>query len=175
MSELANNNAAGGAGASGRTLALCDIENLLVCRPADAFEPDYVHAVSHFAAAAGLERTDHVVVGIGPRPNGVFGARDAWPSAVIRVRPGADGADRALTDELWDLEAVQRSHTKVVIGSGDHHFVPAVSTLNELGIHTTVVSWPDRLSRELRAAAREIRLLSDQPSCSGVGSRLIAA
>ncbi len=149
---------------SDRLLALVDIENLLRCRPSTAEERDFEHAIARLAAAAGLTASDKMVVGSAPRSSAVFGVRHAWPTALVRVRSGLDGADMALSDELRDLSKLAKRHGTVVIGSGDHHFVPFVNQLEAAGIHTVVVSWPQNLSRELRRAAGEVIYLTDVPS-----------
>lgn len=149
---------------SRRTLAVLDVENLLGVSPARADEQDYQHAVHRFAAAAGIGRTDHLVVASAPRGAAAFGVRAAWPPAVMHTRSGIDGADIALGRTLADLDTILRCNDKVIIGSGDHYFTEAVIALRSKGVPTIVVSWPDRLSRQLREAAPETRLLTDQPS-----------
>ena len=144
-----------------RTLVLCDVDNLLPCEPKLAVEADYEHTVTRFVAEVDLRQTDQVVVGVSSRPTAAFGVRRAWPCSVLRVRRGLDGADQALTDEVIDLRDVARRHDTVVIGSGDHYFVPTVVALNEVGIRTVVVSRPECLSRELASVAQEVRLLTD--------------
>src|SRR5262245_13040325 len=92
------------AGLRRRTVAPVDVENLLSRDPASADEADFEWAIYRFAAAADLQVSDLVVVAMGTGGSGAFGVRQAWPTALVRVRRGVDGADQALTDELWDLD-----------------------------------------------------------------------
>lgn len=147
-----------------RTLALLDVENLLERGPEGVPGCAYAAAVELAAATAGLTADAHVVMGFGHNPTGVFGARTAWPTAAIRCRRGRDGGELALLGHASDLHTVARSYHTVVIGSGDHEFVPYVDALNSIGIHTMVVSWRSHLNKRLRLAAAEVRLLRTERS-----------
>ncbi len=147
--------------AADRTLAVLDVENLLPESPAFAAETDYRDAVDQVIRMVGIDGRDQVAIGTGSNPDAAFGARSAWPTAAIRSRRGPDGAERALDQAFFDVDAIARGFDRVVIGSGDGYFCDLVGDLNRFGIHTLVVTWEAKLSRRLRIAAKEIRLLDD--------------
>jgi hypothetical protein len=92
----------------------------------------------------------------------------AWPSTTRRlVRSGADGADLALLDVI-DSERLHLRFDGVVIGSGDGIFALAASRLQRLGCPVTVVSRRDGLSRRLRLAVRDVRLIDDPLAAAGL-------
>ncbi len=145
-----------------RTLALLDVENLLCGEPADATADDYRFALAETAALAGLKGTDCVVLAAGSgNDTGVFACLHTWRGAAMRCRSGEDGADRALTEHIADMAAVARGYQRVVIGSGDHHFVACVRQMQDVGLRTTVVSRRRKLSRELQRVAEQVLLLPD--------------
>ena len=157
-----------------RTLALLDVENLLPGEPADADDVDYQHALADTAALAELSSTDSAVLAVGSgNDTGVFACLRTWPGAAVRCRRGEDGADRALTEHIADMAAVARGYQRVVIGSGDHHFIACVRALRDLGLRITVVSRRNKLSGELRRAADQVLLLPDH--VEPVSARRIAA
>ncbi len=134
-----------------RTLALCDIENLCLVAPDRA---------SVEQLAAGLSSTDHVVVASHPNGRSVFAASSVFPGALLRVRHGVDGADTALQDEISDTRFTASRFDRVMIASGDGVFTESVVALNEAGGHTVVIAWPHKLSRRLRLATSEVRILT---------------
>lgn len=157
-----------------RTLALFDVENLLPDGPAEATTADYQHALAATAALVGLTCDDSAVLAVGSgNDTGLFACVGTWPGAAVRCRGGEDGADRALTEHVADLAAVARGYRRVVIGSGDHHFVACVRSLRTLGIRTTVVSRRSKLSRDLHRAADQVLLLPD-PVDTVLAQRLAA-
>lgn len=83
-----------------------------------------------------------------------------FPSALRLWRSGPDGADLALIDQMLDLR-VMRRFGRVTLCSGDGIFADSVAALASAGIHTTVVSWADRLSRRLHLAAHRIVMLAN--------------
>lgn len=156
-----------------RTLALLDVENLLLGDPATADADDYQHALAATAALAGLTASDSAVLAVGSGNDiGLFACLRTWPGAAVRSRGGEDGADRALTEHVADLAAVARGYEHVVIGSGDHHFIACVRSLRALGLRTTVVARGDKLSHQLRRAADRVLLL---PSADMGSARTVAA
>lgn len=147
-------------GDGGRTLALLDVENLLPGDPAEADADDYRHALAEAAAVAELTTTDSTVLAVGSgNDTGLFACVGTWPGAAVRCRGGLDGADRALTEHVADVDAVARSYDQVVIGSGDHHFIACVRRLRASGVRTTVVARADKLSGQLRRVADRVLLL----------------
>lgn len=146
-----------------RTLALLDVENLLYTDPRGAITADYRHAILHAAAVADLDSDSMVVVGLGAENAvGAFAVKEAWPPAALRCQAGTDGGELSLLDYASDLRAVTRSYSRVIIGSGDGEFTDFAADLGRLGVQTTVVSWRYKLSRRLRMAATQVRLLDTQ-------------
>jgi len=146
-----------------RTLALLDVENLLYTEPRGAIDADYRQAILHTAAVADLDRSSIVVLGLGARNTaGVFASKATWPPAALRCEAGKDGGELSLLHYANDLHAIARSYSRVVIGSGDGEFTDFAAGLGCLGVQTTVVSWRCKLSRRLRMAAGEVRLLDTQ-------------
>jgi hypothetical protein len=86
----------------------------------------------------------------------------SWPDARRLVRSGANGADLALLHAI-ETEDVPGRFTRVVIGSGDGIFAEACARLQAVGCELTVVSRARSLSRALRFAVRDVRLLDDSP------------
>lgn len=159
---------------STRTLALLDVENLLPGGPTGATTSSYVDAVQRAADLAGLPPDAAVALGVGSRNiTGVFASKSAWTGAAVRCRAGRDGAELALLRHGSDLDAIERSYDRVVIGSGDGMFTTYVESLNLRGVHTVVVAWPNQLSKRLRMAAAETRLLTLTSSVEH--SQLLAA
>jgi hypothetical protein len=78
-----------------------------------------------------------------------------FPSALQRWRSGPDGADDALIEEMTDLRVMAR-YDRVILCSGDGKFVPYVAALTRLGVHVTVISRPECLSKRLRLVAQSV-------------------
>lgn len=152
-------------GAAPRMIHLVDAENLIgspkfsvahareIRRAYAAIAPSgavdmTVLATSHFAAAK---------------------AWIAWPAATRRlVRSGADGADLALL-EVIGSESLHLRFDRVVIGSGDGIFALAASRLQQLGCPVTIISRRGGLSRQLRLAVRDVRLIDGSLAAAALG------
>jgi hypothetical protein len=127
-----------------RTLHLVDIENLC----AGVVTDSTVRAAwARFLLAAQVAPGDHVVVGSGPRA-----ALTAWfalPGSVRRVLGrGATGGEDALIDSV-NAEDVALRYDRVVVGSGDHRFVPLVRRLRLLGVRVHLAAPAACTSRSL--------------------------
>lgn len=81
-----------------------------------------------------------------------------WNCARYVPGRGIDGADNALI-EVLRAEPVATRSSRVLLFSGDHAFTRTVADLSAKNIHTTVVSRPQSISRELAAAADQLCLL----------------
>lgn len=93
----------------------------------------------------------------------------AWPACARRlVRSGPDGADLELL-RVINEEDIAARYDHVVIGSGDGIFAFPAARLQSAGCTVTVVSRGDSLSRELRLAVRDTRLLDDPAVAYAVG------
>ena len=99
----------------------------------------------------GVRDDDHVIIGVNPKAQ--MDAVDAFPGSRIVGRPGPDGADLALLKELEDIDWIVSRFDRVVIGSGDHIFVPIVAKLRQRGIVVVVVGLKGHVSAELARVA----------------------
>lgn len=138
-----------------RTLHLLDPENLLGHgQPTQAdvarLRADYME---HVTVAPG----DLVVLAASGANSGLAMGL-AWPSARLRWMPGTDGADNCLLDVIAE-EDIAKRFSRVVIGSGDHAFAPAVTELATSGVTVTVVTGLGQVAADLYCAAhRHIKL-----------------
>lgn len=85
-----------------------------------------------------------------------------WPDARREMRSGPDGAELRLAEIIADEHLSQRFE-RVYVASGDHLLAKPLASLASLGAHTTVVSWHDSLSAELRLAAHHTIYLDTLP------------
>lgn len=134
----------------GRRVHLVDIENL--AGGSDADDATVARAFDAYAAAAGVRRRDHVIVGCGPAL-----ARRAFfvcpPGARLVVGRGRNGADRALSDAISPIGGAVTRYHGIVVGSGDQHFA---STARRFALaHRSV---------EVVARRGTISVLLDRPS-----------
>ncbi|WP_114201989.1 NYN domain-containing protein [Janibacter anophelis] len=118
-----------------------------------------------------IEIGEHDLVVIGSGHIGLFDVHDSWPSARVRVRSGADGADLELLDVLT-CEDLAARFDEVVLVSGDAIFVEAVTNLQRRGCRVVVAAWAQGLAARLRLAASETRLLD---GWHGLGPQVGAA
>jgi len=139
-----------------RSLVLCDVENLSEVPPPLGTQTDYEDALWMLADLVQVQPTDHVVVASHPNPRGAFAARAVFPGCLLKVGHGPDGADNMLLSQLQDPDWIAGRYERVVIGSGDGAFTPAVAALEDRGISTVVVSHKDRCSRQLSATTRRV-------------------
>ena len=104
---------------------------------------------------------DHVV--IGTNPNNLLPSSGAFPGCRFVAEHGPDGADKALLKVLEDIDWVAHRFDRVVIGSGDHCFVPVVVRLGRRGILVAVVAQERCISGDLARAATVTLRLRDFP------------
>ena len=147
--------------ASPRTVHLIDVENLVGSAFLD--EEAVSETARRYAAAAGLVPGDQVVVATSR-----FNARNTWFSwgmgARRLTRSGENGADLALLGVI-ETERLAERFGRVVIGSGDGIFAEAAARLLADGTAVTVISRPESISRRLRMAVGDVRLIeSDAPA-----------
>jgi hypothetical protein len=143
---------------TGRAVHLVDVENLLgTCRPTTAA---VAALVSDYVTVARVAMADLVIVACSHIT--FLGVAWAWsPSARLLVRSGPDGADLALI-EVITAEGLPGRFDRVVVGSGDGVFAEHLASIQAYGLHATVVSRPESLSRRLRLAVGDIRFLPRQ-------------
>jgi hypothetical protein len=138
-------------GGLGRRLVLVDVENLLGRRYIT--RAGAVWAAVKVREVLDLRATDQAVVGTSHQAN-LVAAAIGWRDARHVFEVGPDGAERALIAVL--KENVADRFTEVVVVSGDHIFAEPLAILATLGVPTTVVAQPARLSKRLRMAAQRI-------------------
>ena len=140
----------------GRRLVVVDIEN--VAGGAVLTEAMAEWARNVVVSALAVVEGEQVV--IGTSHIGLFHAASVWPSARVKARSGADGADLELLDVLT-AEHIEERFDEVVLVSGDGIFADAVARLGGAGVTVTVASWTDSLSARLRLAAGRTVYLND--------------
>jgi hypothetical protein len=126
-----------------RTLHLVDIENLLGGPQATAGEVD--RAFEQYLALAAWQPGD--IVNVAANPN--LALEFIWNPPVecsMHTAHGTDGADIALLAHAAP-EFVQRRAGRLVIGSGDHAFIPRALAARALGVGVLVVARPDGICR----------------------------
>ncbi|MCF4123347.1 hypothetical protein L1785_20475 [Antribacter sp. KLBMP9083] len=136
--------------ATGRTLHVVDVENLLgtgaLTSDAVRYARQVVTRVVPFA------ETDATVVGVSSSQ--AMLALSTWHPALRVAHLGHDGADLALLDALSDDRVARFS--AVTICSGDGIFADRIAAIAAQGIRTTVVAPSGCLSHRLRLAAHTV-------------------
>jgi hypothetical protein len=145
----------------GRALHLVDVENLM--RGPRQPVAEMSESASGYRHLAPVNGGDHVIVAV--NPSLAVDASRVWPGARLLVGFGPHGADLQLLAVVANPEWIAARFDRVVVGSGDGIFAPAVVELRRLGIAVGVISQYDRLSRHLRRSATFVRLLRS-PSVS---------
>ncbi|SDH28409.1 NYN domain-containing protein [Sinosporangium album] len=135
----------------GRAIHLLDIENLT---GSGCPTTESVHEVmALYARHIAIGPMDHFIAAVSH--HSLIAAGIALRGMRLLARSGRDGADRALV-ETARHDRIDLRFERVVIGSGDHYFTGLATWLRGRGIHVTVLSHPNRLSRQLRAAALDV-------------------
>ncbi len=139
----------------GRRLVAIDLENLVGGSYAST---DLVRAgVDEVRALVGMNSHDVWVWACGPT---LFKSAMSVLDTRVSVRPGLDGADELLCEEL-DPGVVPGRFTSVVLGSGDGRaFVAPVRHLAAAGVPTDLIGRARSTSHDLRAASRSFTPLS---------------
>lgn len=148
----------------GRRLVAVDIENVVGGACLVRTQAEWVRRT--VSEVIGFRTFDQIVVGTSHI--GLIEVGDGWPHIRYVVRSGQDGADLALLDVFTENIAMRFS--EVVLVSGDGIFTEMVSDLAAQGVHCTVVSHEEGLSRRLRLAATEVRFFPGRPPTSPSGS-----
>jgi len=139
-----------------RTLHLVDLENLMG-GPFQSVEAMH-YASDWYRHTAPVRPADHVIVAVNPKLAVV--ARSEWPRILMRVAKGPDGADLALIKELQDPSWVASHYGRVMVGSGDGIFAPAIEAMRAHGITVGVLARERQVSRALRRSANFVTLFS---------------
>lgn len=141
-----------------RKLILVDIENVIggACLKRD--EADWARWL--ISNVVEINPLDHVV--LGTSHVGLVDVGDAWPHVRYVAQSGKDGADLALLEVL--NEDIADRFGEIVLVSGDHIFANTIARLRAQGVHCTVVSHREHLSRQLQLTASEVRFLTVAPA-----------
>lgn len=151
-----------------RTLHLADLDNLV----GGPWNPHRVPTtMANFLAAAALRSGDHLVVAA-EKALAKTALFQMPREARFLIGTGPNGADLKLLDAV-PVELIARCYTALVIGSGDGCFEVLARQARDLGVHVTVVSNRDTLSRRLAAAADLVVPLS--PLVSDVSAAVAPA
>jgi len=140
---------------SGRELYLLDPESWAVT---EGHGPLRRGVGRLFEAVCAPTALDAVYVGVDPRRS--FDAKVEFPRCHLRVGDGPSGGERAVIGAV-DLAHAAGRFGGVTIGSGDHAFLAVAAEAVRRGLRVRVVSWVNRLSRDLSAAAHEVVLLDN--------------
>ena len=122
---------------------LIDIENL--CGGAGVSGEQARATIDQYLALARWQSGDLVVIAAHPS----LGRQIAWDPPVewrLHTAYGTDGADLALLTHAAP-EFVARRVQRLVIGSGDHAFIPRARAARDLGVGVMIVSRADALCR----------------------------
>lgn len=137
------------------TLHLIDIENLHGACPRGTIDVGRAKALlERYDSIVTVAVGDHLTVGCNPGIGLEVGL--AIGGGRLVVRGGPDGADQALIDSI-DLDHLARRYRRVVIGSGDHIFVPTVLGLLARSVPVEVVARPGGTSAALRLTGAPVR------------------
>jgi hypothetical protein len=152
-----------------RSIHLIDIENLI--GGTKFSEGDVAAVAQRYKALAGVGEDDFVVVASSHHT--ALATWFGWPDARRLVRSGVDGADLALI-EVIERENLAMRFDRVVIASGDGIFAVPAAKLQQREVEVTIVSRPEFLSRALRLASRDIRILDSEPDLGPVIAARVA-
>jgi hypothetical protein len=135
------------------TLVLLDIENL--CGGALAVTSNMCRQVRYRLAETVDLSSALVVVASGKQAQRMNPhiKRDVGATYHL-VRPGMDGADKALLAFASSHELL--GYQRVVIGSGDHAFAGLAKELSSKGIDVSVLACRASVARELRNASSQV-------------------
>jgi hypothetical protein len=126
-----------------RALHLVDIENLLGRPRANA--ADVADVLDRYLGLAGWQPGDIVNVAANP----ALALEFAWNlpvEASLHTASGPDGADLALLAHAAP-EFVERRAGRMVIGSGDHAFIPRALAARARGVGVLVVARAESVAR----------------------------
>lgn len=141
----------------GATLHIVDIENLA----GDAYPPPWAArwALTAYGQVSGHRTGDLAYVAANRYLLAGIGFHKPF-SCQLRTASGPDGADLALIDAApssW----VGTRFRRLVVGSGDHAFVPLAVDALEAGLEVVVVARRGTVAREFHRIGCEVRYLPE--------------
>jgi len=148
-----------------RALHLVDLENLAGGPGQECFV--YRDIWDDYTFSAGLNEQDHVEIATCGlvMAEAAFSLPTRYPKHCAN---GADGAENLLLG-IVGPEFVARRYEWLVIGSGDHAFVPYALEVQRLGGKVRIVSAPGTRSAEFSGNGFAIRDLASRPKGSDLG------
>ncbi|MER6832304.1 hypothetical protein ABT352_40395 [Streptosporangium sp. NPDC000563] len=138
----------------GRSIHLLDIENL-TASPAPT-TAEVRQTMNEYRERVPIGPMDQFIAAVNPRS--MVSAGIAIRGAQLLIRPGADGADSALTEAAVSGR-IDLRFERVVIGSGDGYFADLAVWLAGAGLRVNVVSRPTSLNWRLYIAGSDITYL----------------
>jgi len=144
-----------------RTIHLIDVENLAGVALPSAAEVEAIREAYMETVEVGPE--DLTVVASSHSAARVVWW--SWPGARRLVRSGPNGAGLALLESI-ETEGLADRCERVAIGSGDGIFAEACARLQAAGCEVTVASRHESLSRALRFAVRDVRVIETLPDAA---------
>jgi hypothetical protein len=153
-----------------RTIHLIDIENLAGIALPTAVEVEMIREA--YVAAVEVGPEDLTVIGSSHSAARVVWW--SWPGARRLVRSGPNGAGLALLQSI-EAERLADRCERVAIGSGNGIFAEACARLQAAGCEVTVACRDESLSRALRFAVRDVRIIETLPEAAPYPQALRAA
>jgi uncharacterized LabA/DUF88 family protein len=134
-----------------RPLHVLDIDNL-IGDPATTDQALITECLDAYRYATGFRDGQHAIVGTGCNAAHVLAVQSCWPSVQFVRRPGKNGADDALTEEVLHVASTGR-YSHFILASGDASFTVPLNALKEAGYTVFVASSELALSRSLKERA----------------------
>jgi len=134
-----------------RPLHVIDIDNL-IGDPTTTDRSLIAECLDAYRYATGFRDGQHAIIGTGCNANHVLAVQSCWPGVQFVRRPGVNGADDALTEEVLHVATTGR-YTHFFLASGDASFSYPLRVLKESGYKVFVAASERSLSRSLRDLA----------------------
>lgn len=144
-----------------RPLHVIDIDNL-IGDPTTTDRNLIAECLDSYRYATGFEDGQHAIVGTGCNAKHVLAVQSCWPSVQFVRRPGMNGADDALTEEVLHVADTGR-YTHFFLASGDASFVHPFESLKASGYTVFVAASERALSGSLRDLADGNLILLPNP------------
>jgi uncharacterized LabA/DUF88 family protein len=141
--------------ASGRTLYIVDIENLVGASSIN--QSQVAEARKEILEALPPSQRDHFYVA--SSHHNLAAAAFGWPDSQLEARSGQDGADYLVVRRMIEMYNSD-NFEKVVVASGDNSMAPYVEILTDAGIDVTVIARDRHISNSLRNVGAKVTVLS---------------
>jgi uncharacterized LabA/DUF88 family protein len=141
--------------ASGRTLYIVDIENLVGASSIN--QSQVAEARKEILEAVPPSQRYHFYVA--SSHHNLAAAAFGWPGSQLEARSGQDGADYLVVRRMIEMYNSD-NFEKVVLASGDNSMAPYVEILTDAGIEVTVIALDRHISNSLRNLGAKVTVLS---------------